>query len=202
MAGEKLPTKHTHNMVAMRFDFLPVVLADPASRNKRRPRLTTFDGAVLAALVASVNNERGYSYIGSEKIAGKLNATRQGVVKSVNKLADLEIIIEVGGGITGRARRWVPNWKLLIDTGDNAIAVATPDNAIGVDTHDNAIGVDAVTTAMALTDRYGCRTNRETTGTSPDTLARPGARAPSRRLSGGNKKSKNPALSFKSRNDE
>ena len=104
MADEILLTRRTHKIVAMRFDFLPVVLADPASRNKRRPRLTAFDGAVLAALISSVNSERGYSFIGANKIAGKLNASRQGVVKSVNKLAELKIIKEVAGGIAGKAQ--------------------------------------------------------------------------------------------------
>ena len=199
MTDPLIITNSTHKLIEMRFDFLQMVLADPESRNKRRPRLTAFDGAVLAAIIGSVNNERGYSFIGAEKISQKLNATRQGVVKSVNKMAALKIIKEVKDGITGKARRWVPNWALLLSTPVNGIAVATTDNAIAVDTTVNAIAVDAATTAIALTDKYGYRTNREITGTSPDALARTDPKGSSRRLSGGRKKSKKSELSFKRR---
>ena len=51
--------------VPLKFTFLAAVLSDPESRNKRRPRLTAFDGAVLTVLVDRYNTDRGYSFTGA-----------------------------------------------------------------------------------------------------------------------------------------
>jgi hypothetical protein len=99
----------------MKHDFIGIVLADPESRNKRRPRLTAFDGAVLSVMVNHVNAKRGYSFIGIRAIAEKIGASPAGVAKSVNKLRDLEVLFEIKGARKNRAARWAPNWQTFLD---------------------------------------------------------------------------------------
>ena len=102
--------------IGLKFAFLAAVLADPGSRNKRRPKLTAFDGAVLAWLVNRYNQDRGYSFAGVRDIAEAINASTSGVARSINKLLAEQIIVEVCGGHRNKARRLAPNWAKLVTT--------------------------------------------------------------------------------------
>jgi hypothetical protein len=94
--------------LSLKHDFIAVVLADKSSRNKRRPKLTSFDGAVLTVVTTHVNSERGYSFIGTRAIAKKLQASPAGVAKSIVKLIELGVLRRVAGAKRNRAARLVP----------------------------------------------------------------------------------------------
>jgi len=160
--------------IGLKFVFLAKVLSDPDSRNKRRPRLTAFDGAVLSVLVDRYNAERGYSFTGCRAIADIVNASPEGVAKSIRKMKTLEIIVEAGGGFKNRAQRLAPNFDSFV----NGYAVHSTVNGHGVHAAVNGYAVDAPSTAIECTDTLVTRTKRKGNGTyGASPAARAGARA-------------------------
>ena len=139
--------------VGLKFNFLVKALSDPESRNKRRPRMTAFDGAVLSVLVDHYNNERGYSFIGCRKIAEILDATPSGVARSIRKLKNLEIILDAPGGYNNRAQRLAPNYAHYV----NGYAVDSTVNGYSVDGAVNGYSEDVTSTAMPSTKPVGSR---------------------------------------------
>jgi hypothetical protein len=142
-------------LIEAKFLFLAKVLSDPDSRNKRRPRITAFDGSVLAMLVKNYNKDRGYSFIGCRGIADAINATAQGVARSIRKLKELGFIIEVSGGHTNRAQRLAPDFESTV----NGYSVSNTVNGIAVDATVNGIGVVVPETAIAFTDTLNKRSD-------------------------------------------
>ena len=129
---EEAPPEKKLTPVGLKFHFLAKALSDPESRNKRRPRLTAFDGAVLSVLVDHFNKDRGFSFIGCRKIAEILDATPSGVARSIRKLKDLEIILEASGGYRNRAQRLAPNFADYVHgyTVDSAVKGHSVDGAV------------------------------------------------------------------------
>ncbi len=77
-------------IIGVKFAFLAAVLADRESRNKRRPRITAFDGAVLAVLVDRYNADRGYSFTGLPRDSGdrQRNTVRRRQVYPQTEIAE------------------------------------------------------------------------------------------------------------------
>lgn len=159
----------------MKHDFLAIVLADPRSRNKRRPMLTAFDGAVLSVLVTHVNAERGYSFIGVRAIANKLRASPAGVAKSITKLRDLDILVEVAGARMNRAARWAPNWYAFLDPNVHDKAVDSVVHGHGEDITVHADAENGVSTDMTVDETVRKRTRKGANGTGRASLARAAA---------------------------
>ena len=139
--------------VGIKFAFLACVLSDRASRNKRRPRLTAFDGGVLVVLVDHYNNERRYSFIGCRRIAEILDATTEGVASSIRKLKGLDILLEVPGGYRNRAQRLAPNFAHFVRgyAADSAVSSDASDAVVSSHT------ADVPSAAMPCTNPVGSR---------------------------------------------
>ena len=150
---EEAPPEKKLTPIGLKFRFLGKALSDPESRNKRRPRITAFDGAVLTVLVDHFNKERGFSFIGCRKIAEILDATPSGIARSIRKLKDLEIILEASGGYRNRAQRLAPNFADYVHgyTVDSAV------NGHSVDGGVNGHSVVVPSTAMPSTNPVGSR---------------------------------------------
>jgi hypothetical protein len=173
MVAQKKPM----GIIGLKFSFLAAVLSDKESRNKRRPRLTAFDGAVLSVLIDRYNTERGYSFTGCRGIAEIVNATPQGVSKSIRKLKSLNVITDAGGGYRNRAQRLTPNFDAYV----NGYSVATTGNGHTDDATVNGHSVDVAATAMQETDTLGTRSYTEGNGTYPGAGAKRPSRAKARR---------------------
>jgi hypothetical protein len=161
--------------LSMKHDFVAVVLADKLSRNKRRPRLTAFDGAVITVLVTHVNSERGYSFIGSRAIAKKLAASPAGVAKSIGKLKSLGIFDEVDGAKRNRAARLVPNWAKFMDLSAYGIDEGNAVHGMSEGSTVHGINENMPTTAMAVDKTVKKRTRKGANGTGRASLARAAA---------------------------
>jgi hypothetical protein len=150
---EEAPPVKKLTSVGLKFLFIGKVLGSPENRNKRRPQVTAFDGAILTVLVDHYNNERGHSFIGCRKIAEILEATPSGIAASIRKLKRLEIILEVHGGFRNRAQRLAPNFARFV----HGYTVASAVNSHAVDGVVNSHAVDVPCTAMPSTNPVGSR---------------------------------------------
>lgn len=184
---------HLHKQISLslKHDFLAIVLADPASRNRRRPRLTAFDGAVLTVIVTHVNAKRGYSFIGVRAIAAKLRASRAGVAKSISKLKNLNVIAEAAGGKRNRAARLTPNWSRFLDLDDYGIAEDDTVHGMSEDNTVHGNDGDVPSTDMSEDKTVRKRTRKGANGTGRASLTR-SASAPKRR--GGSTRSARPTV--------
>jgi len=150
---EDTPPVKKLTTVGLKFLFIEKVLSSPENRNKRRPQMTAFDGAVLTVLVDHYNVERGYSFIGSRKIAEILEATSSGAAASIRKLKKLDIILEAPGGFRNRAQRLAPNFVGYV----HGYAVHSAANSHAVDGAVNSHAADVPCTAMPSTNPVGSR---------------------------------------------
>ena len=174
----------------MKHDFLARALADKSSRNKRRPSLTAFDGAVLAVVTTHVNKARGYSFIGVRAISVKLDASPAGVAKSISKLKTLEILVEAEGGKRNRAARLTPNWPRFLDLDDYGMA---EDDAVHCKHEDDTVhgkNGDVPSTDLAEDQTVRKRKRKGANGTGRASLTR-SATTPKRR--GGSDRSARPS---------
>mgnify|MGYP003389085811 CR=1 FL=1 len=150
---KETPPKKKLTPIGVKFAFLAAVLSNRDNRNKRRPLLTAFDGAVLTVLVDHYNNDRRFSFIGCRKIAEIVDATTEGVANSIRKLKALEIILDVPGGYRNRAQRLAPNFERFVKSyaADSVVNSQTPDATI------SSHAADAPSAAMPFTNTVGSR---------------------------------------------
>lgn len=202
LIGQKISTTDLIKPVSltMKHDFIAIVLASRKSRNKRRPELTTFDGAVLSVIVTHTNTERGYSFIGGRAIAKKLSASPSGVAKSIIKLKKIGAIIEIAGGHKNRASRLAPNWGTYLDLTAYGIGEESTAHPMAEDSDVHGIGVNLPSTAIGGNKNVKKATGKVANGTGRATLphATPpyrggGARSARRNWNGTSKHTKTPS---------
>ena len=90
-----------------------------------------------------------------------MNATAQGVSKSIRKMKDLGILIEADGGHRNRAQRLTPNFALYV----NGYSVASAVNGYAVDATLNGHSVAVPTTVIELPNTLVNRSYTKGSGT-------------------------------------
>ena len=163
--SQSRPTKRTHRLIAMKFDFIAKALSDPVNRGVTKKgmqgkRLTPFQGGVLTVLVNRVNPDRGYAFAGVRHVADLLETWPSTVGATIKRLVDQDILRHVGGGKKNRAQRLVPNWSKFIALSDYAFSDAVhdheEDNAVHDHETDSTVhvhGETPVSMSMAKTKR-------------------------------------------------
>lgn len=174
MKKPSIPIRRVSKPISLlvKHDFLAIALADPGSRNKRRPRMTAFDGAVLTVVITHVNTERGFAFIGIRSIASKLQASPSGVAKCIAKLKRLGILIEVEGARRNRAARLTGNWAKILDP---TVYGRVEDDSVHGDDEDvavHAVAANTTSTAVAVDETVRKRTRKGANGTGRASLAR------------------------------
>lgn len=103
--------------VGDKFDFITAVAAMPANRNKRRPLLNATDFAVLTTITQRSNAKIGYAWCSARRIADEIDAAPSTITRSINKLIDIGILIDVTStGRATKAKALRPAWERLSRT--------------------------------------------------------------------------------------
>ena len=170
--------------VGDKFDFIAAVAAMPANRNKRRPLLNATDLAVLTIIVQRCNPKIGYAWCSARRISDEIDASHTTINRSILKLMDRELIVEVGEPKSGSQRKALrPAWERLIrpiilanqtSSGaeyslkivDTAIDRSTVETAMPVPPLDTAIDRSTVETAMPVPLKGSERNVNEVNGIS------------------------------------
>ena len=136
--------------VGDKFDFIAAVAAMPANRNKRRPLLNATDFAVVTTITQRCNAKIGYAWCSARRIADEIDAAPSTITRSINKLVDLGILVDVTStGRATKAKALRPAWERLSRT--ISPAGATSGAGYTIRFVNEAIACNSVNEAMPAT---------------------------------------------------